>query len=373
MKYWFFLLAALLFFFSCTTKEDKAREFVEQEVVQQAENYLIRQSILKYVAEEAIEVFKERYNYYAQHPDYDFSYIEKEMSRLAMAFASAYGGINKIFDERRIEFSKLYSNLSNHYNIIYGIEEIDSTLTYRDLIKETSYYSIDEIADIYFKPNHLKFTEITPELFDKIYRCMLCLGAKTYKYDVVDDIRIKEKDDNKWAVDLVYHSGFCMSLEISSDKEFGFYVSEAPWLLEVGVTEVDLGIEDEDNTKTMSDEAEELLVIDPNTAFTPEEQEASYGHEVKGQANYDLNGDGENEIIEYIYQPGVNWGDPEVDYKPMLKIYIKWSDGGTTQLDGNEDHWLKFIILSTKTNGVYDLASGIRGVTYRWNGSRYSK
>ena len=244
MKYCFFLLSALLMFFSCTTKEDKAREFVEKDVVQHAEDYLIRQAIVKYVTEEAIEVFTERYNYYAQHPDYDFSYIEKEMSRLAMAFASAYGGINNIFDERRIEFSKLYSNLSNHYNIIYGIEEIDSTLTYRDLIKEKSYYSIDEIADIYFKPNHLKFTEITPELYDKIYRCMLCLGAKTYKYDVVDDIRIIEKEYDKWTVDLVYHSGFCMPLEISFDKEFGFYVSEAPWQLKAWGTEDDIGTED---------------------------------------------------------------------------------------------------------------------------------
>lgn len=129
----------------------------------------------------------------------------------------------------------------------------------------------------------------------------------------------------------------------------------------------------EDYTKPMPDEAKELLVIDPNIMFTPEEQEASYEREVKKRVSYDLNGDGKNEIIECIYQPGVNWGDSEVDYKPMLKIYIKWSNGGTMQLDSDDDHWLKFRVLSTKTNGVYDLASGIRGVTYRWNGSRYLK
>ena len=230
MKYCFFLLTALLFFFSCTTKEDKAREFVEQEVVQQAENYLIRQSILKYVTEEAIEVFKERYNYYAQHPDYDFSYIEKEMSRLAMAFASAYGGINKIFDERREKFTEMYAMLSCEENIEYGLHQIDSVLSLRDLTKETSAYTIEDIADIYFKPNHLKFTEITPELYKKIYCSMLCLGARTFKYDVVDDIRIRAKEDNKWNVDLVYHSGYCMPLEITLNKENRFFVSEAPWL-----------------------------------------------------------------------------------------------------------------------------------------------
>ena len=89
--------------------------------------------------------------------------------------------------------------------------------------------------------------------------------------------------------------------------------------------------------------------------------------------SYDLNGDGKNEIIEYSYQSGVRWGDPEVNYKPILNIYIKWSNGGTMRIDSDDDHWLEFKILSTKTNGVYDLASGIRGVTYRWNGSRYLK
>ena len=129
----------------------------------------------------------------------------------------------------------------------------------------------------------------------------------------------------------------------------------------------------EDYTKPEPDGAEELLVIDPNTTFTQEEQEASYERKVMKQVSYDLNGDGKNEIIECTDQPGINWGDPEVDYKPMLEIFIKWSNGGATQLDSDEDHWLNFKILSTKTNGVYDLASGIRGVTYRWNGSRYLK
>ena len=130
----------------------------------------------------------------------------------------------------------------------------------------------------------------------------------------------------------------------------------------------------EDYTKPKPDGTKELLVIDPNTAFTPEEQEAPFhGREVKKQVSYDLNGDGKNEIIEYSYQSGVRWGDPEVDYKPMLNICIKWSNGGTMKLDSDDDHWLEFKILSTKTNGVYDLASGIRGGTYRWNGSRYLK
>jgi hypothetical protein len=133
--------------------------------------------------------------------------------------------------------------LSCEGNIEYGMHQIDSTLKFRDLIKVTSIYTIDEIADIYFKPNHMKFTDITPELYWEIYRSILCLGAKTYKYDVVDEIRIKEKEENKWAVDLVYHSGCCIPLEISYNKELDFFVSEAPWLSEALGDEDDLGLD----------------------------------------------------------------------------------------------------------------------------------
>lgn len=367
-----FILSTLLILFSCTTKEEKVKDFVEKEVVQQAEDYLICHAILKYVKTNVNEVFTNRINFYAEKPYYDFSYIEKEFYGSFGALVS--GGVKKAFDERWNESIQLYTMLSCEENIEYGMHQIDSTLKFRDLIKVTSIYTIDEIADIYFKPNHMKFTDITPELYWEIYRSILCLGAKTYKYDVVDEIRIKEKEENKWVVDLVYHSGYCMPLEIAYSKEAGLYVSEAPWLPESRGTENDFGIEHEDYSKPMPDGTKELLVINPNTAFTPEEQEAPFhGREVKKQVSYDLNGDGKNEIIEYSYQSGVRWGDPEVDYKPMLNIYIKWSNGGIMQLDSDDDHWLEFKILSTKTNGVYDLASGIRGVTYRWNGSRYLK
>lgn len=245
MKHYFFLLTVFLTFFSCTTKEEKVREFVEKEVVQQAEDYLICQAIVKYVEEEALEVFTNRINYYSNNPDYDFSYIEKEMSRLSMAFASSYGGIKKLFDERWNEFSSLYIMLSGEGNIEYGLHQIDSELTFRDLIKETTIYRIEEIADIYFKPNHLKFTEITSDRFRDIYRSILCLGARTYEYDIVDDIRVRDKDDNVWAVDLVYHSGYCMALEINYIKENGFYVSQAPWLHDDRGTEGDIEFEDD--------------------------------------------------------------------------------------------------------------------------------
>ncbi|MBR4367725.1 MAG: hypothetical protein IKP52_00280 [Prevotella sp.] len=225
------------------TKEEKVKEYVEQNVVSQAENYLICQAIIKYVESDVQKVFTNRINYYAENPYYDFTYYEKELSRLYIGFASASGAIKKLFDERWNEIGNLYVMLSNEGNIEYQMHQIDSTLTFQDLIKETSLYSTEEIADIYFKPDHLKFTEITPELYRSIYRSMLCLGAKAYKYDIVDDIRIKEKEENKWTVDLVYHSGYCMPLEIGYDKENGFFVSEAPWLPEAWGEEDDLGQE----------------------------------------------------------------------------------------------------------------------------------
>lgn len=234
MKHSFFVLSAFLILFSCTTKEEKVKEYVEQNVVSQAEDYLICEAIIKYVESDAQKAFTDNINYYVNKPYHDFSYVEKELSKPLLAFASAFGGIKKLFEERWEEASELYSMLSNERNIKYQMHQIDSTLTFKDLTKEKSIYSIDDIADIYFKPNHLNFTKITPELYKSIYRSMLCLGAKTYKYDVVDEIRIKEKEENKWAVDLVYHSGYCMPLEIGYSKENEFFVSKAPWLPEVG-------------------------------------------------------------------------------------------------------------------------------------------
>ena len=57
----------------------------------------------------------------------------------------------------------------------------------------------------------------------------------------MDEIRIKEKEENKWTVDLVYHSGFCIPLEVGLNKDIGFFVSEAPWLPEAWETVDDLG------------------------------------------------------------------------------------------------------------------------------------
>lgn len=192
MKHSFFLLSFFLIFFSCTSKEEKVKEHVEQNVVSQAEDYLICQAIIKYVESDAHNVFTNRINYYAKNPYYDFSYMEKELGAPLLALASASGEIKKDFDERWKEYCDLYSMLSNEENIEYQMRHIEGRLTFKDLLNDKSIYSIDEIADIYFKPDHLKFTEITPEIYRSIYRSMLCLGAKTYKYDVVDDIRIKE-------------------------------------------------------------------------------------------------------------------------------------------------------------------------------------
>ena len=236
----FLVLSLVVALFSCSTRESKVKEFVEQTVVPQAEDYLICQAIIKYVQTDVNMVFTDNINYYASNPYYDFSYFEKEISSLSIGLASASGAIKDLFDERWNEFNKLYIMLSNEGNVEYGMHQIDGELKFRDLLKETSPYSIEGLADIYFKPDHLKFTEITPELYRSIYRSILCLGAATYKYDVVDEIRVQGKEENLWAIDLVYHSGFCMPLEISYNKEIGFFVSDAPWYLEAWGTEDDL-------------------------------------------------------------------------------------------------------------------------------------
>lgn len=47
-------------------------------------------------------------------------------------------------------------------------------------------------------------------------------------------------------------------------------------------------------------------------------------------------------------------------------------NGRNTDLTGDE-YWLEMKVLSTKTNGVNDLANGQKGVTYRWDGSTYKQ
>ena len=126
----------------------------------------------------------------------------------------------------------------------------------------------------------------------------------------------------------------------------------------------------EDYTKPQPNGADDLLSIMPETLFNQEEQEASYERDIKKSVSYDLDSDGKNEIIECTFQHGVNWGDPERDYKPTIHISIYWSKGFTEDLTGDE-YWLGLKVLSTKTNGVYDLANGQRGDTYRWDGRKY--
>lgn len=243
IKYYLFVASLTFTLFSCTTKEDKVREYVEQDVVSEAEEYLIYQAIVNYVQNEALEVFTERITYYANNPYYDYSYFERDLGGPFMALASASGGIKELFDERWNKFCELYTELafSNFDHVEYEMYEEDTTFKFKNLPKENCPYSLDNIADVYFKPNHLKFTEITPELYKTIFHSMLCLGAATYKYDVVDDIRVRELEKNLWSVDIVYHSGYCLNLKIQYCKgcfyKWGYFKGEfhtltAPWIVD---------------------------------------------------------------------------------------------------------------------------------------------
>ena len=246
VKRYLLVTSLVIALFSCTTKEEKIKEFVEQNVVSEAEEYLICQSIINYVQNDAVKVFTDRINYYASNPYYDYSYFEMDMVGPFLSMSSSLGATKKMFDARWDEFNKLYVMFSYDGNVEYGMHQIDTALHFRDLLKDCSYYSIEEIADFYFKPSHMKFTEITPQLYQKIYRSILCLGAATYKYDIVDEIRVKEIEKGLWSVDMVYHSGYCMNIEVGNNKEYGYYVSKAPWLPEVWGDEDDLWIDEEE-------------------------------------------------------------------------------------------------------------------------------
>ena len=125
----------------------------------------------------------------------------------------------------------------------------------------------------------------------------------------------------------------------------------------------------EEYTRPEPEGAETLLILSPEKMFGSE-SDAETGD--KKTVSYDLDGDGKNETIECEYMHAINWGDPERDYKPTMHINIYWSKGQTTNLTGDE-YWLEMKVLSTKTNGVNDLANGQKGVTYRWNGKQYKQ
>ena len=125
----------------------------------------------------------------------------------------------------------------------------------------------------------------------------------------------------------------------------------------------------EEYTRPKPEGSETLLSLSPQKMFGSE-QEVEAGE--KKNTSFDLDGDGKNEIIECEYMHGINWGDPERDYKPTMHINILWGNGRNTDLTGDE-YWLEMKVLSTKTNGVNDLANGQKGVTYRWDGSTYKQ
>jgi len=122
----------------------------------------------------------------------------------------------------------------------------------------------------------------------------------------------------------------------------------------------------EDYTRPLPDGAEILLTADPEKMF--DVLEAEDGE--KKNISFDLDGDGQNETIECEYLHGVKWEDFERDYKSTMNITIYWGSGLKTTLTENET-WLNFIVLSTRTNGKNDLANGKKGCFYRWDGKTY--
>ena len=224
-----FLLLLASSCFSCTSKGEKVKAFVEKEVVSQVEDYYIQQAIIKFVREDLYNAFEKTINYYASNPYYDYSYMERDLGSPFMSLASISGATKASFDKRWNMAQMLLEQLWYAGNLDMRMRIVDSTLTYKDMLKEPGVLSLEEIANIFFKPDHMKFTEITPRLAKEIFLSILTLGAANYKYDVVDEIRVREKEKSLWSVDMVYHSGNCMAIEVSRNDN-DFYVSKAPWL-----------------------------------------------------------------------------------------------------------------------------------------------
>lgn len=220
---------------SCTTQEDRLREFVEQDVVGRAEDYLISQAIAEYIKGEANNTITERANYWYNNFTHDWSWVERDLYGDFVGLARYSGSLKKKFDERMWMWSGAYyylTNLDDALRIdgkLKGINEPAGTYTLRMLVnKHYISYTCEYIGDLFFKPERNNFHEISESEKYLIYGSLIGLGIETYHHDVVDDIRIKKTSENLWNIDLVYHTGECLNFNVIY-KEGRFMTKDTPW------------------------------------------------------------------------------------------------------------------------------------------------
>ncbi|MBR4300837.1 MAG: hypothetical protein IKT84_02840 [Bacteroidales bacterium] len=245
-------LSIMMLLASCTSKEDKLRDYVNNILIERVEDYLISETVINYIQENALQAGLDKANYYYDHFDHDWSYSERLWSSSFIHFSKATGELKEIFDNRVSSYYDLIYSMSHAGGIYSRVRAImDSTFRFTSLLKRPLYlYSLDEITDIYFRPNHTKFID-TKDYYDEFFWSLVCLGGECYEHDVVDDIRIRnigknELGNNQWNVDLVYHSRKCIQLTIAENgKEFDVidplwqysYPEDPDWKIEESVIE----------------------------------------------------------------------------------------------------------------------------------------
>lgn len=229
------MLVVTLLAVSCTTQEDRLREFVEQDVVGRAEDCRISQAIAEYIKGEANNTITERANYWYNNFTHDWSWVERDLYGDFVGLARYSGSLKEMFEKRMNMWAGAYSYLTNIddamriYGELKGINEPSGTYTLRTLVnKHYIPYTCEYIGDLFFKPERNNFHKITESEKYSIYGSLIGLGIETYHHDVVDDIRIKKTSENLWNIDLVYHSGECLNFNVIY-KEGRFMTKDTPW------------------------------------------------------------------------------------------------------------------------------------------------
>ena len=229
---------------SCTTQEDRLRDFVEQDVIGKAEDHLICQAIVNYVKGNANEAITERANYWYNNFDHDWSWFERETAGSFLGLAKYSGSLKKDFDERFGLWATVYNyliNIEEAYYIDYKIRglDFDTSFSFRTLLtNHDTPYSIEKIGDLFFMPTKYSFHKITIDEEWLIYKSLIGLGVENYQHDVVDDIRIKKEEENYWSVDLVYHSGKCINFTIVYHNG-RFMTKDTTWPSDIFLNELD--------------------------------------------------------------------------------------------------------------------------------------
>ena len=120
---------------SCTSKEDKLRDYVNNQLIERVEDYLISETVIKYIQEDALQAGVDKANYYYNHFDHDWSSSERFWASDFIGMSQATGHLKKMFEDRLSSYYAMISTMNQAWLIYGGVRGIkDSTFRFTSLL-----------------------------------------------------------------------------------------------------------------------------------------------------------------------------------------------------------------------------------------------